>query len=530
MEKKLRWPQCNLTNGGLRQRLAAMDCSHIEKLDLSNNRLTTLPRAFPALRELNMSKNRCTSVDWLADFPELERVRLAGNPLSEELKVVLHYHLASLCPRLQYIDGMPTDSKRQALRHIRRIVRENLQEACERVIRGSSALPTPDEMDDYSRKNLPQVEEEMKTLNASSGRSGIQQKYMLFSARDHMEERLRETVAKIRAAQQRSCKEAINERSSFIDLRSTEAESRASLKRKDPEKAEATLRKHRERDDRRYKKRLQRQKAGMDTDGCLVPTCCDCLDNCGETIYDISDLPRKRNLTVQVVEEFWAQLASESANEFTWEWMMTNVAPDPQATDEKDEREKVEKEEGEEEDERGICDAVLEPTPTHIEVIEQRIEMRGADTDCIEANSGRRRSRKSKPIKRTDPTFQSPAEMSLDLNVPPTEIRTDRLLFLLLHIADHSALKLNPIKLGRRKGRRCDAAVSDTPFSDNQGAAEEEYFLVRYTPEGIVTDEWMLEDDIGKPTERMLVDLSSHALRKLLLSASAADNHPALVE
>jgi len=77
-----------------------------------------------------MSKNRCTSVDWLADFPgappppptqegflcehrscffcslleELERVRLAGNPLSEELKVVLHYHLASLCPRLQYID------------------------------------------------------------------------------------------------------------------------------------------------------------------------------------------------------------------------------------------------------------------------------------------------------------------------------------------------------------------------------------------------------------------------------------------
>jgi len=46
---------------------------------------------------------------------------------------------------------MPTDSKRQALRHIRRIVRENLQEACERVIRGSSALPAPDEMDDYVR-------------------------------------------------------------------------------------------------------------------------------------------------------------------------------------------------------------------------------------------------------------------------------------------------------------------------------------------------------------------------------------------
>lgn len=85
----------------------------------------------PSLRVLDISHNEYTSLDWLAGFPgtsggdpgslnkalnrdglalcvcviaALERVSVAGNPLPAELRAVVTYRLADICPRLAMVN------------------------------------------------------------------------------------------------------------------------------------------------------------------------------------------------------------------------------------------------------------------------------------------------------------------------------------------------------------------------------------------------------------------------------------------
>ena len=69
--------------------------SKLEDLDLSKNRILSFPSGviLPALKKLDLSDNTISQLDFLKNFPNLETVLLAANPLQENDKYLAVYLL-----------------------------------------------------------------------------------------------------------------------------------------------------------------------------------------------------------------------------------------------------------------------------------------------------------------------------------------------------------------------------------------------------------------------------------------------------
>jgi len=72
--------------------------SKLEDLDLSKNRILSFPSGviLPALKKLDLSDNTISQLDFLKNFPNLETVLLAANPLQENDKYLAVYLLPKL--------------------------------------------------------------------------------------------------------------------------------------------------------------------------------------------------------------------------------------------------------------------------------------------------------------------------------------------------------------------------------------------------------------------------------------------------
>ena len=82
--KPCQWTYLSLESNGLIDGAALADCTQLETLDISHNRLTTLPslQALERLEKLDASNNEITAVTGLASHPSLQQVNLYGNRLT----------------------------------------------------------------------------------------------------------------------------------------------------------------------------------------------------------------------------------------------------------------------------------------------------------------------------------------------------------------------------------------------------------------------------------------------------------------
>ncbi|HMB90933.1 MAG TPA: leucine-rich repeat domain-containing protein, partial [Rhodothermales bacterium] len=82
--KPCRWTYLSLESNGLIDCAALADCTQLETLDISHNKLTTLPslEALERLESLDASNNEMEAVSGLAGLPSLQHLNLYGNRLT----------------------------------------------------------------------------------------------------------------------------------------------------------------------------------------------------------------------------------------------------------------------------------------------------------------------------------------------------------------------------------------------------------------------------------------------------------------
>lgn len=118
--KPCRWTKLSLASNGLIDCAALADCTHLETLDVSHNKLTTLPllEALERLEKLDASNNEIERATGLAGLPSLAHLNLYGNRLTTLDAITNLPRLAYLNVAGNMLDSLDGLRDLPALRHL----------------------------------------------------------------------------------------------------------------------------------------------------------------------------------------------------------------------------------------------------------------------------------------------------------------------------------------------------------------------------------------------------------------------------